>query len=135
MLFRKDKYGWVISEVGEHAAAADWFGTAWRTSCIGKRVEEMPAGDKLAPVFFNTFQTLNQNQSVRLDHICTVFPNMDDTALIPVSFKRLVLTTVLADGTPALLAVVERTHDIRISDLPENLRLAMPLDCVSDSSL
>jgi hypothetical protein len=135
MVFRQDTKGWIIVEVGERAASADWFGSQWRMSVIGKRVNDLPASDQLAPISNSAYKTISSYQSIRLDHISTIFPKDGRPFPVPVSYKRLTLATQFPDGTPALLSIAERTHDVRIDGLPEGLRLAMPDSLIMDARL
>jgi hypothetical protein len=125
IVFRKDDLGWVLVEVGEKSSPAEWFGESWRISCIGLRMQNLPASDHLAPITVAAFDSIHSFQGARLDHIYTSFARGIKTDNENVSYKRLTLSVTFDDGSPALLSIAERSYDVRISELPDDMRLAM----------
>ena len=135
MLFRFSGSHWVLTEVGDNASTVSWFGSAWHKSCLGQSVEYLPASNDLDPIIQTSYGSLSEVLSIRLDHICTQFPKFGHVGKVPVSYKRLLLNTTFENGAPALLILAERSHDLRISALPDELRLAMDKDDIMDVSL
>lgn len=126
MVFRDSPHGWLSVEIGDLNAYVSWFGWSRARSSIGRAVGKMPGGDDFARLLSAPFEEVKHTRGLRLDHVCTLLPRVENGPLIPLSYQRLMLGGTFPDGTFALLSAVERCHELRIEGVSEEQAKMMP---------
>lgn len=130
MVFRynPENGDWICTEVGEKSSYATWFGWEKLRSSVGKGVGNLPGGPGFANLLAQPFHDIQMTRSVRLDHIHTRIVHGPDDTLTPISYQRLTMACRFADGEFALAILVDRTTNIQIKDLPDDVRNSMPAE-------
>jgi len=131
MVFRDSPYGWLTVEIGDENAYVSWFGWSRARSSIGRDVGKMPGGDDFARLLSAPFEEVKYTRGLRLDHVCTLLPRVENGPLVPLSFQRLVLGGTFPDGTFALLTLVERCYDLSIDGVSEEQMKLMPKEMLT----
>ncbi|WP_432448999.1 LysR family transcriptional regulator [Aliiroseovarius marinus] len=128
MVFRfNDENGdWICTEVGEKSSFATWFGWEKYRSSVGKGVGSLPGGPGFANLLAQPFHDISTTRSIRLDHIHTRIAHGPDDQLTPISYQRLAMACRFADGEFALATLIDRTRNVEINDLPDDVRCSMP---------
>lgn len=126
---------WVCTEVGEKSSFATWFGWERYRSSIGKSALDLPTDKGYSALLTQSFHDVADTRSVRLDHIHTRMPHGPENTPTPISYHRLVMACRFADGDLALAALIDRTRNVQIMDLPEDMRLSMPEELAMDVKL
>ncbi len=129
-VFRAVEDDWICTEIGEKSSFASWFGWTLERSSIGRRVADLPGGEGFTRLLSEPFREVQQTHSVRLDHIFTRLPRATPAPLHSVSYQRLIMGCRLPDESLALAALIDRTHNIRIRALPEEMRREMDPEMV-----
>lgn len=117
---------WICTEVGEKSSFASWFGWTHYRSSVGKTALDLPADKGYRPLLTQSFHDVATTRGVRLDHIHTRMPYGPENIPTPISYHRLVMGCRFADGELAVGALIDRTRDVDIIDLPDDMRLSMP---------
>ncbi len=126
MVFRDSPQGWLSVEIGDENAYVSWFGWSRARSSIGRDVGKMPGGDDFARLLSAPFDEVKYTRGLRVDHVCTMLPRVENGPMVPLSYQRLMLGGTFPDGTFALLSVVERCHELRIEGVTEEQARLMP---------
>lgn len=121
--YRGNADGWICVEVGEQSFYSIWFGWAKARSSVGTPLNQFPGGSAVASLIDAPFQAIGVGHGIRVDQVVTKLPRGDSDGLHElVAFDRLLMGVTLPDGSPAIVSVVDRSCEIRISDLnPEIL--------------
>lgn len=130
LVYRPMGPSWLCCEIGEKSAFATWFGWAKARSSIGAVLDNLPGGNPMAVLMNEPFSDVASTHGARLDHVHTRLPHDDHDAPLPVSYQRLLMGCTFPDGTFAMAAVIERTHDISILGLSDDKIRAMPEEFV-----
>ncbi len=130
LIYRKMGEAWLVSEIGELSAFTSWFGWAKARSSVGSVLEQMPGGSNFAVLLNEPFKDVFVSEGLRLDHIHTQIPREEGGPRVPLSFQRLMMGCRFPDGTLAIAAYVERSHDISIEWLDRAKIESMPEDLV-----
>ncbi|MEO9949993.1 MAG: LysR family transcriptional regulator [Roseobacter sp.] len=126
MVFRDAPSGWLSVEIGDDAAYVSWFGWSSARSSIGRDVGKMPGGDDFARLITAPFDQVKHTQGLRLDHVLTRLPRVEDGPMVTLSYQRLMLGGTFPDGSFALFSVVERCYDLDIEGVTEEDVRGMP---------
>ncbi len=126
MIFRRLANDWVCVEVGDQSSYATWYGWRWERSSVGRGVASLPGGPGFANLLAQPFQDILATEAVRLDHIHTKIKKDETDTLVPISYQRLLMGCRFPDGSLAIAALIDRTHDIRIQNLEPALAQSMP---------
>lgn len=132
MTFRPADDGWICTEVGEQSSFATWFGWTLERSSVGLRIADLPGGEGFTRLLTDPFREMQQNHNVRLDHIFTRMRRGVDKPYESMSYHRLALGCRFPDGSFALATLVDRTHNIAIDALPEEMRTEMDPKMIMD---
>lgn len=120
--YRDNSNGWICVEVGEHSFYSAWFGLAMARSSVGTPLNKFPGGSPVASLIDAPFQAIGVGHGARVDQVVTMLPRADrDGPYQTVAFDRLLMGVTLPDGSPAIVSVVDRSCEIRISDLDPEL--------------
>lgn len=128
LVYRDTPSGWICVEVGERSFYSTWWGWANARSSIGRSLEQFPGGPEFAKIMDVPYREVQANHSLRLDQVVTKMPREPDGPLLPVCFDRLLLGSRLPDGSFALITVVDRPEEIKISGLDQSWLDGMPVD-------
>jgi hypothetical protein len=131
MVFRDTPQGWLSVEIGDENAYVSWFGWSRARSSIGRDVGKMPGGDDFARLLSAPFEEVKYTRGLRLDHVCTMLPRVENGPMIPLSYQRLMLGGSFPDGTFALLSAVERCYDLLIEGVSEDQVKRMPKEMLT----
>ncbi|SMR81387.1 regulatory helix-turn-helix protein, lysR family [Aliiroseovarius halocynthiae] len=128
MVFRYNAQNgdWICTEVGEKSSFATWFGWEKYRSAVGRSAVNLPTDKGYSYLLTQSFNDVANTRSVRLDHIHTHMPHGADAKPTPISYHRLVMACRYADGDLALATLIDRTLNVQILDLPDEMRLSMP---------
>lgn len=137
ILFRKLATDWVCVEVGPESSYSTWYGWRWQRSSVGRPVDSLPAGSGFANLLAQPFNEVHDTHGFRLDHIHTQMRSDegDEHPLVPISYQRLLLGCRFPDGSFALAALIDRTHDIEIRGLSREAARSMPEELVMEYSI
>lgn len=124
LAYRKISEGWICVEVGEKSFYSNWFGWTRARSSVGCNLNDFPGGQEFASLAMEPFTDVSLEHGLRLDQVMTRVNSDEGTDCI--SFDRLLLGMQLPDGTPAIVSVVDRAHEMRIADLDQGILDAMP---------
>lgn len=130
MIFRRLANDWICVEVGERSSFATWFGWRWERSSVGRGIADLPGGSGFANLLSQPFQDTRVTEGVRLDHIHTHINSQDSEEMVPISYERLLMGCFFPDGSRAIAALINRTHDISIKGLPDDVARSMPQNLV-----
>ena len=130
MVFRRNGATgeWICTEVGEKSSYATWFGWQIYRSTVGKAAETLLGGVRFNSLMAKPFEDIATTRGIRLDHIHTQIEQGADKGLTPISYQRLTMASRFADGEFALVALVDRTNDIQIDGLADDIRQSMPTE-------
>jgi len=132
MIFRRLASDWICVEVGEQSSYATWYGWRWERSSVGRGIVDLPGGPGFANVLAQPFQDILATEAVRLDHIHTKIKKDETDKLVPISYQRLLTGCRFPDGSLAIAALIDRTHNIEIQDLPPSQARSMPAELIMD---
>ncbi len=127
-IFRRSEGRWLFTEVGDESSFVTWYGRSRALSTIGRTMGEMPGGAKFGLLVGEAYREVEANESIRLDHVYSVFKAPDSDDLVPVCFERLLLGSRFADGSFAMLSAVRRTYDVEIEGVTDEMLRLMPED-------
>lgn len=130
MIFRQVGDDWVCVEVGDESSFATWYGWDRGRSSVGHGIANLPGGNGFANLLLQPFEETRVTEGLRLDHIHTRIKAPDTDELIPISYERLLMGCFFPDGSPAIAALVNRTHDINIEGLSDDVTRSMPADLI-----
>jgi hypothetical protein len=125
-VFRRKQEDLIFTEVGAESSFVSWFGPDKADSCIGLSVTQMPGGDSFWYLANAAYWEIEKTHSLRLDHIYTIMPYGADQRLTHACYERLMLGASDPDGSPAIISLVRRTHDIEIFGLGQETFKNMP---------
>ncbi|MFD2738132.1 LysR family transcriptional regulator [Sulfitobacter aestuarii] len=128
LVFRDSPGGWICVELGEETLYAKWYGWANARSSIGRALDQFPGGEEFARLTNVPFQEVQAGQGIRLDQVLTKMPRDAGGPLHYIGFYRLMLGMRLPDGSPAIVAAVDRADRLRITDVDPTLIEKMPRD-------
>jgi hypothetical protein len=134
MVFRKHEDDWICVEIGSKSSYATWYGWSWERSSIGRGISDLPGGAGYANLMAQPFQDVQARGCVRLEHIHSVLADETGENMIPASFQRLLMGCHFPDGSFALAALVDRTHNIDIPGLDPSVARSMPDELVMNIS-
>jgi len=130
MVFRWLQDCWVCVEVGNKSSYATWYGWTWERSSIGRGVADMPGGPGYGNLLTQPFQDVSTTHGVRLDHIHSQVAREPDGPIVPISYQRLILGCRFPDGTAVLATLIDRTHNIDIYGLSQEMAHSMPKELI-----
>lgn len=119
---------WLFTEVGDLSSYVSWFGWKRARSSIGASLGEMPGGGGFGLLVSAAYEEVEATQSIRLDHVYTLFPLGDEGALSPICYERLLLGARYPDHSYAMITVVRRTYDVEIQGVTNDMLYLMPED-------
>ena len=117
---------WLFTEVGENSSYVSWFGWKAARSSIGSPLGQMPGGSGFGRLVNAAYEEIQATQSVRLDHIYTLFPRGDEGVLQPICYERLLLGARYPDQSFAMISAVRRTYDVVIEGVTDEMLRRMP---------
>ncbi len=117
VVYRKLRDDWLCVEIGEKSSYATWLGWTWAKSAIGSSLQDDAMHTPSDRFVIEAYNAVNQNGSIRYDHVHTQLPRKKGEALNPVSYQRLVLACLFPNGQPALATLLARTDRIKIEGL------------------
>ncbi|KIN68310.1 putative transcriptional regulator, LysR family domain protein [Sulfitobacter donghicola DSW-25 = KCTC 12864 = JCM 14565] len=127
MVYRESTDGWIVVEVGEESFYSNWFGWAQARSSVGRNLTQLPGGDAVASLADAPFQDIRVSEGVRVDQVLTKLPSgADGGSFRPVVFDRLLMGLTLPDGSPVIVAVVDRACKVRISGMGDEILKEIP---------
>lgn len=126
LAYLKISEGWICVEVGEQSFYSNWFGWAQARSSVGRNLNQFPGGEEFASLTNAPFTDISSGHGMRLDQIVTKMQLSEDGPMQYIAFDRLLLGVQLPDGTPAIVSVVDRASEIRISDLDNSILEEVP---------
>lgn len=129
---RRHQGNWLFTEVGSESAYVTWFGWAMARSSIGRALAEMPGGDGFGRLVNQAYDEIEATQSIRLDHVFTLFPKGEDAVMTPISYERLLLGARYPDNSFAMISVARRTYDVEIEGVSNEMLREMPEDMLMD---
>ncbi len=132
MIFRRLADDWVCVEVGEQSSFSTWYGWEWTRSSVGYGIANLPGGTDFANLLSQPFQETRMTEGVRLDHIHTRIPTPRGNDLVPITYERLLMGCFFPDGSGAIAALINRTHDVEIDGLPEGMAETMPKEMIME---
>lgn len=130
MMFRRLEQGWICVEVGNLSSYATWHGWRSERSSIGRGIADLPGGTDFANLLAQPFHDIRAHETVRLDHIHTQIPDENGEKMVPISYQRLLMGCRFPDGSFALAALIDRTHNIEISGLSREQVKSMPQEFI-----
>jgi hypothetical protein len=128
MVYRSSPNGWICVEIGDLASYVSWYGWATARSSIGRVLYGLPGGDRFAHLMVEPFEDASKDQNTRLDHIHTQLQREPGGPMVPLNYRRLLLSGRFPDGSFALISVLDRCYDINIEGLGEGEIRAMPAE-------
>jgi len=126
MVFRRLEEDWICVEIGNKSSYATWYGWRRERSSVGRGVADLPGGTNFANLLAQPFQDVRAQGGVRLDHIHTHLCDETGENMVPISYQRLLMAFRFPDGSFALAALIDRTHDIAIAGLDSETAKTMP---------
>jgi len=126
MVFRRLEEDWICVEIGNKSSYATWYGWRRERSSVGRGVADLPGGTSFANLLAQPFQDVRAQGGVRLDHIHTHLSDEAGENMVPISYQRLLMAFRFPDGSFALAALIDRTHDIAIAGLDSERAKTMP---------
>ncbi len=135
MIFRRLADDWVCVEVGDKSSFASWYGWEKVRSSVGYGIANLPGGGGFANLLSQPFQETRVTESVRLDHIHTRIKGPDSDELVPISYERLLMACYFPDGSRAIAALINRTHNITIKGLSDEVAQSMPKELVMKTTI
>ncbi|WP_424939343.1 LysR family transcriptional regulator [Aliiroseovarius sp. S253] len=134
MVFRYNPQNgdWICTEVGDKSSFATWFGWEKYRSAVGRSAVNLPTDKGYSYLLTQSFHDVASTRSLRLDHIHTHMPYGPEDIPTPISYHRLVMACRYADGDLALATLIDRTLNVQILELPDEMRLSMPPELAMD---
>ncbi|MEQ6201901.1 LysR family transcriptional regulator [Sulfitobacter sp. HNIBRBA2951] len=126
LAYREIAEGWICVEVGERSFYSNWFGWAEARSSVGRNLNQFPGGEEFASLANAPFTDVNSGHGMRLDQIVTRMRLYGDGPLQLIAFDRLLLGAQMPDGSHAIVSVVDRACEVRITDLEPTLLEDVP---------
>ena len=126
MTFRRSEGSWVFTEVGEESSFMSWFGWTTARSTIGRVLGQLPGGQSFDRLVNLAYVEVEKSQSIRLDHCYTTLYNEEIGEPVPICYERLLLGSRFADGSFALVSAVNRTYDLEIKGVTDDMMRLMP---------
>ncbi|WP_299412974.1 LysR family transcriptional regulator [uncultured Sulfitobacter sp.] len=125
--YRDNAEGWICVEVGEQSFYSIWFGWAQARSSVGRSLNQFPGGSAVASLADAPFQAIGMGHGIRVDQVVTRLPlGGDENQMELIAFDRLLMGVQLPDGSPAIVSVVDRACEIRISGLNQEIMKRVP---------
>jgi hypothetical protein len=94
----------------------------------------LPGGKAFAHLLSQPFEEVRATHGLRYDHVHTQMARGEAGQMEPISFKRLLMGGTYADGSFALLSLVERTYDLQIAGVSDEMIRSMPAEEVMNVS-
>lgn len=133
VIFRKVGESWVCVEVGQQSSYASWYGIEWAQSTVGLVTDSLPAGSGFARLLTLPFDEVRISESARYDHIFTEMIREKGGDLIPLAFQRLLLSVQFPNGSRGIASVVERTRNITIDGVSQDIIDRMQPELIMNS--
>jgi hypothetical protein len=131
LVYRESPNGWICVEVGEESFYALWYGWINARSSIGRPLGQFPGGDEIARLINLPFEEIRRTSGARLDEVVSMIPREPGGDFMPTAYKRLLLGSRFPDGTFALMTFVDRSDEIRITGLSQEMLERMPADAIT----
>jgi len=128
MVFRRVNDQWLCVELGDECSYVSWFGWAAARSSIGRNLGRMPGGADFGRLVNMAYAEVETNQAMRLDHTFTQVPRETGGEPVPISYERLLLASKFPDGSFAMISAVQRTYDLEIMGVTDEMLRQMPED-------
>jgi len=135
MVFRRLEDDWICIEIGNKSSYATWYGWQWERSSIGRGIADLPGGTRFANLLAQPFYDIRAQAGVRLDHIHTHIGDKTGEKMVPISYQRLLMGCRFPDGSFALAALIDRTHNIEIDGLDPEKAKSMPQEFIMNTEL
>lgn len=103
-----------------------WFGWTTARSTIGRVLGQLPGGQSFDRLVNLAYVEVEKSQSIRLDHCYTTLYNEEIGEPVPICYERLLLGSRFADGSFALVSAVNRTYDVEIKGVTDDMMRLMP---------
>lgn len=133
VVYRDNIEGWICTEVGEQSFYSVWYGWAQARSSVGRKLNEFPGGAAVASLVDAPFQDISLGHGVRMDQVVTKLRyGGEDGPMELVAFDRLLMGVQLPDGSPAIVSIVDRACEIRISGLEQDILEKVPKEARID---
>ncbi|MEQ6249060.1 LysR family transcriptional regulator [Sulfitobacter sp. HNIBRBA3233] len=132
IVYRDSLDSWICTEIGEKSFYANWFGWAQARSSVGRPLDQFPGGDRFANLINIPFADIQSRRGLRLDQVLLYVPRSDGGPRDMLVFERLLMGGRLPDGSPALISIVDRPCDLRITGVDPAVLDDMPLSAAID---
>lgn len=132
LVYRETPTGFICVEIGQESFYTQWWGKRIALSSIGQPLEQFPGGRDTARILEVPFREVQRTQGMRLDQVATRIPRERGGPTFPLVYQRLLLGGIFPDGSAALIVVIDRPEEIRISGLDNSYFDGMPSDVVLD---
>ncbi len=117
LAYRENSEGWICVEVGEKSFYSNYFGWAQARSSVGRNLNQFPGGEEFASLANAPFADIKSCHGIRLDQVVSRLRLSPEGEMQTVAFDRLLMGVQMPDGSPAIVSVVDRPCEIRITDL------------------
>jgi biotin operon repressor len=122
LVYRENTEGWICVEVGEKSLYSNWSGWAQARSSVGRSLNSLPGGEAVSSLVDIPFQEINLGRSIRLDQVVTELPlGGPEGPMRMIAFDRLLMGVQLPDGSHAVVSVVDRACEIRVSGIGQEI--------------
>lgn len=128
LVYRKSGDKWICVEIGEESFFAKWWGWKNARSSIGRDLSKFPGGEEFESLLQKPFNDLEIQGGLRLDEVVTKVPREPGEEAIPAAYQRLLMGGRFPDDSLAMIAVVDRSEEIRIPGIDQQLLAQMPKD-------
>jgi biotin operon repressor len=132
LAYREIAEGWICVEVGEASFYSNWFGWVKARSSVGRNLNQFPGGKLFASLANAPFTDVKDGHGLRLDQVVSRMPLEDDGPMHNIAFDRLLMGVRMPDGSPAIISVVDRSCEIRITDLDKGVLATVPPQARTD---
>lgn len=129
---RRHEGNWLFTEVGSDSGYVKWFGWKVARSSIGRGLAQMPGGDGFGRMVNHAYDEIESTQSMRLDHVFTLFPKGDEGIMTPICYERLLLGARYPDNSFAMISVARFTYDVDIEGVTNEMLRQMPEDMLME---
>lgn len=132
LAYREIAEGWICVEVGEASFYSNWFGWAQARSSVGRNLNQFPGGQQFASLANAPFRDISNGHGARLDQVVTLMHLEGEDEMEYIAFDRLLLGVQMPDGSPAVISVVDRACEIRISGIDPSILEKVPARAKAD---
>lgn len=128
LVFRQVQGRWLVTEVGEKSAFAQWFGPTWARSSIGTPIDSLPGGERYNAVTARAYQDIQATHGLRYDHAVAGFTGGPSETHNIIAFERLLLGGSYPDKSPAVVSLARITPHVEIEAMPHDLMALLMSD-------